>query len=83
LRNRRWYFHALFFISVYSGSKRCPSLLNVTDIQVFPRSFRNSSLFGDTCKNCPPAGRVLAANRVCKNVDISMKPITSFKQILR
>jgi hypothetical protein len=75
LHNRRRYFDALFFISVYFGLKRCPSLLDITDIQVFPRSFRNSSLFSDACENCPSAGRVSAANRVYKNVDISMNPL--------
>jgi len=69
------------FVSVYTGLKRCPSLLDITDIQVFPRNFRYSSLFSVTCKNCPSPGCVSAANRVCKNVDIFRKPITSFKQI--
>jgi len=72
----------IIFISVYSCLKRCPSLLDITDIQVFPRNFRSFSLFTATCENCPSAGCVSAANRACKNVDIFRKPFTSLKQIL-
>jgi hypothetical protein len=63
---------ALFLISVYSGLKCCPSLLDTTGIRVPSRSVRNSSLFTATCTNSPTARCVTAANRVCKDVEISL-----------
>jgi ornithine cyclodeaminase/alanine dehydrogenase-like protein (mu-crystallin family) len=74
---------ALFFISVYSGLKCCPSLLDTTGIRVSSRNVRNSSLFTATCKSSPTARCVTAANRVCKGTDIFRKTVTSLKQILR
>jgi hypothetical protein len=79
LHGRRLYQDALFFISVYSGLKCCPSLLDTTGIRVLARNFRNSC----TCKNSPSARCVSAANRVCTDIDIFRKPIISLKQILR
>jgi hypothetical protein len=74
---------ALFFISVYSGLKCCPSLLDTTGIRVSSRNVRTSSLFTATCKNSPTARCVTAANRVCKATDIFSKHIASLNQILR
>jgi hypothetical protein len=50
LHDRRLHLDALFFISVYSGLKRCPSSLDFTGIRVPSRNVRNSSLFTATCK---------------------------------
>ena len=69
LRDRRLRLDALFFISVYSGLKHCPSLLDITGIQILP-NFRNSSLFTVTCKDSPSVGCVLATNLVCKDAAI-------------
>jgi len=44
LHNITLYLDALFFVSVYSGLKCSPSLLDTTGIRGFPRSFRPSSL---------------------------------------
>jgi len=44
---------ALLFISVYSGLKCCPSLLDINGIRFLPLNFRNSSMFSVTCKNPP------------------------------
>jgi hypothetical protein len=75
---------ALLFISVYSGIKCWPSVLDVTIIRVLPRYFRNSSLFTFIFKNSPPARCVSAANQLCKDAIIFSKPISSFlEQILR
>jgi hypothetical protein len=82
LHDRRLHLDALFLISVYSGLKCCPSLLDTTGIRVPSRNVRNSSLFTVTCTNSPTARCVTAANRVCKDVDIFRKPITSLKQFL-
>jgi hypothetical protein len=82
LHDRKLHLDALFFISVYSGLKCCPSLLDTTGIRVPSHNVRNSSLFTATCKNSPTARYVMAANRVCKDTDIFRKPITSLKQIL-
>jgi hypothetical protein len=73
---------ALFLISVYSGLKCCPSLLDTTAIRVPSRNVRNSSLFTATCTNCQTARCVTAANRLCKDVVIFRKPVTSLKQFL-
>jgi hypothetical protein len=83
LHDRRLHLDALFFISVYLGLKCCPCLLYTIGIRVPCSNVRNSSLFTDTCKNCPSARCVAAANRVCKDIDIFRKPVTYLKQILR
>jgi hypothetical protein len=81
LHDRRLHLDALFFISVYSGLKFCPSLLDTTGIRFSSRNGRNSSLFTATCKNSPSARCVTAANRVYNGTDIFRKPIASLKQI--
>jgi hypothetical protein len=73
---------ALFLISVYSGLKCYPSLLYTTGVRVPSRNVRNSPLLTVTCTNSPTARCVTAANRVCKDVDIFRKPVTSLKQFL-
>jgi hypothetical protein len=83
LHNNRIYLDATFFISVYSGLKCCPSLLDITGFRVILRNFLNSSLFAATCNNSPSAECVSAANRVSKDGDIFRKMIASLKQILR
>jgi hypothetical protein len=82
LHDRRLHLDALFLISVCSGLKWCPSLLDTTGIRVPSRNVRNSSLFTATCTNSPTARRVTAANRACKDVDIFRKAVTSLKQFL-
>ena len=72
--------YCFFLISVFSGLKCCPSLLNSIGISVLSRNFRNSSLFTAACKNSPSAGCVSAANFVRKHVDIFKKPTASFKE---
>ena len=76
------YLDALFFISVYSGLKCCPSVLDISGVRDFPRNFRNSSPLTPIFKNSPSARYVSAANHVCEDVDILRKPIASLKQIL-
>jgi hypothetical protein len=76
--DRRLYLDALFFISVYSGLKCCPSVLDTTGIPVPSHNVRTSSLFTATCKNSLSALRVSAANRVCQDTDIFRKPSTVF-----
>jgi hypothetical protein len=83
LHYRRLHLDALFFISVHSGLKCWPSVLDTTGIRVPSRYVRNSSLFTAACENSPSARCVTAANRVCKDTDIFRKPVTSLKQILR
>jgi len=83
LRNKILYLDALVFICFYSGLKCWKFLWDTTGIRVLPRNFRNSSLFTVTSNNSPSAGCVSVANRLFKDVDIFMKPITSLKQILR
>jgi ornithine cyclodeaminase/alanine dehydrogenase-like protein (mu-crystallin family) len=80
MHDSRRHLDALFFISVYSGLKCCPSLLDTTGIRVPSRNVRNSSLFSATCKNSPPAKCVTAANGVCEDADIFRKTITSLKK---
>jgi hypothetical protein len=75
LHDRKIRFDALLFFCVYSGLKCCQFLLYITGIRVLPRNFRNSFLFTATSRNSPPAKRVSAANRVCKDVDIFRKPL--------
>lgn len=76
------YTDALFFISIYSGLKCCPSVLDISGVRDFPRKFKNSSLLTAAFKNSPSAQYVSAANHVWENVDILRKPIASLKQIL-
>jgi hypothetical protein len=76
------YRNAVFFISVYSVLKRYPSLLDTTGILVLPHNFINSLLFTATCYNSPSARCVVAANRMCKDLDICRKTVTSLTQIL-
>jgi hypothetical protein len=83
LHDRRLHLDALFFISVYSGWKCCPSLWDTPGIRVISRNFRTSSLFTDACENSPSARCVSAVNHAGKYIDIFRKPFTSFKQILR
>jgi hypothetical protein len=79
--SKRRYFMC-FFISVTSGIKCYPSLVDATGIGVLPRNFRNS-LFAATCNNSPSARCVSAANRECKDVSNFRKTITYFlKNIL-
>jgi hypothetical protein len=54
-----------------------------TGIRDLPRNFRNPFLFTATCNNSPSARCVLAANHVCRDVDIFRQNITSLRQILR
>jgi len=70
------------FISVYSGLKCCPSVLDISGVRDFPRNFRHSSPFTANFENSPPARYVSAVNHVCEDVDILRKPIVSLKQIL-
>jgi hypothetical protein len=72
-----------FFISVYSGMKFCPPLLDITGIPVLPCNFKNSSLFTATCKTSPSARCVSAANLLCQDVENTSKPTASVRQILR
>jgi hypothetical protein len=81
LHNRRLYLGALCFISIYSGSKCCPSPLDITSNRVFPCNFRNSSLFTDTWRNSPSVRCVSAANHVCKDVDVFRKTMLVLKTI--
>jgi hypothetical protein len=62
LHERRIYVDTVFCISVYSGSKCCPSPLDIPAIPGVPRHSRSSSLFTATCYNSPPAIHVVAAN---------------------
>jgi hypothetical protein len=78
----RFHLDALFFISVYSGSKCYSPPLDNTGIRVLPCNFRNSSLLTVTCKTSPFASCVSAANRVCKDVHIFVESITQVKHIL-
>jgi hypothetical protein len=71
-----------FFISVYSGLKCCPSVLDISVVRDFPRNIRNSYPLTATFKNSPSARYVSAANHVCKDVDVLRKEIASLQQIL-
>jgi hypothetical protein len=77
-----WCYYSPFFISVHSGLKCCPFLLDITGVRVLRCNFRNPSLLIATCKNSQSAICVSAANQVCKDVSIFRKPITFLKQIL-
>jgi hypothetical protein len=67
---------ALFLISVLSGVKCCPSLLDTTVIRVLPCNFRNSSYLMLLVKIIRLLG-VFRLLVMCAN------PITSLKQIPR
>jgi len=73
---------ALFFISVYSHLKCCPSGLDISGVRDFPLNFRNSSPLTATFKNSQSSRYVSAANHVYEEVAILRKPIASLKQIL-
>jgi hypothetical protein len=75
LHHRRFHLHALFFIFAYSGLKCYLYLLDITGIRVLPCNFRSSSLFSVTCKISSSTICILAANFVCKNVDVCRKPL--------
>jgi hypothetical protein len=56
--------------------------VDITGIRV-SRNFKNSSLFTASRKSSPSAVSVYGANHACNDFDISRKPVTSLKQILR
>lgn len=59
-----------------------PVSFDIAGIRV-RRNFRKSSLFTAICKISQSARYDSAPNHVCKDVDVSRKPIISFKHILR
>jgi hypothetical protein len=59
----------------------CPSHLAISVIRVLLHNLR-TCMFSVTCKNSLSPRYILAANLVCKDVDICRIPITSLKQIL-
>ena len=75
MHNRKLYLDARFFISVYSGSKRSPSLFDITGIRFLPRNFRKSSLFTAAVKTL----RQLDAFRL---LTIRAKTSTSWENLL-
>jgi hypothetical protein len=72
LRIRRHRLDALFLTRVYFGFKFCPSVLEIVGFRVPARYIRDYALFNicSSCKNCPSARCVSAANVVCRDVDV-------------
>jgi hypothetical protein len=70
LHVRRSHIDALFLIHVFRGTKFCPSALKAVGLLVPTRNIRNFSTFSCSSSHCPTARCVLAANSVCKFVDI-------------
>lgn len=82
LHNKTLFLDVLFSIFVCSGLKCCPTVLDIPGIRALSRNFRNSSLYNATCRKSPSARCVSVVSRV-HVYNISKKPITSLKQILR
>jgi hypothetical protein len=72
LRMMRHRLDALFLTQVYSGSKFCPSVLEIVGLRVPARYIRDFALFNvcSSNKNCPSARCASAANVVCQDVDV-------------
>jgi hypothetical protein len=69
----RWHrLDVLFLNQVYSGSKFCPSVLEIVGLRVPARYLRDFALFNvcSLCENCPSASCASAANVVCRDVDV-------------
>ena len=70
------------FITIYTGLRNCPSLLDNTELCVPVCNVRDSLMFSVTHKIYPSSRCIKAANTVCRNVDLFRKIITLWKQIL-
>jgi hypothetical protein len=72
LRVRRHRLDAFFLTQVYSGSKFCPSVLEIVGLRVPAGYIRNFRLFSfsSSCKHSPSARFASAANDICRDVDV-------------
>jgi hypothetical protein len=63
---------AFFLTQVYSGSKFCPSVLEIVGLRVPAGFIRNFRLFSSSssCKHSPSARLASAANDICRDVDV-------------
>jgi hypothetical protein len=82
LHVRRRHIDALFLINVFRGTKFCPSVLQAVGLRAPTRMIRNVSTFSCSSSHCPTARCVLAANSVCKFVDIFSKLYLSLRNLV-
>jgi hypothetical protein len=68
LRNRRYFFNALYFI-VYLSLTLSLSDLHIIVIPIIPCKLRDFSLFTATCRNSLSGRGFSAANGLCKEVN--------------
>jgi hypothetical protein len=76
LHVRRRHIDALFLINIFRGTKFRPSVLEAVGLRIPTRNIRKFSTFSCSSSNCPTARCVLAANSVCKFVDIFLVTYT-------
>jgi hypothetical protein len=81
LNSRRRHLDALFLINVFKGKINCPSILDSVGIRVPTRQIREFSTFSvsNALKHSPSAMCVIAANYVCRYLDIFHKNNIYFK----
>jgi hypothetical protein len=84
LHSRRRYLDALFLINVFKGKINCPSIFDTAGIRLPTRQIREFSTFSvsSALKHSPSARCVIAANDVCRYLDIFQKKTISTLRIL-
>jgi hypothetical protein len=72
LRVRRHRLDAFFLTQVYSGSKFCPSVLEIVGLRVSAGYIRNFKLFSfsSSCRHSPSARFASAANDIYRDIDV-------------
>jgi hypothetical protein len=73
--SRQRHLDTLFLINVFKGKINCPSILGTVGIRVLTRQIREFSTFSvsSALKHTPSARCVIAANGVCRYMDIFHK----------
>jgi hypothetical protein len=83
LHDRRHQLDAIFVINVLSGSKSCPSTMDIIGLRVSTRNLRDFSLLhvSSFYKNCPSGRCVTAANSICNQLDVFRRQIVILSQM--
>jgi hypothetical protein len=81
LHSRRRRLHALFLINIFKAKINYPSILDSVGIRVSTRQIREFSTFSvsSALKHSPSARCVIAANDVCRYLDVFHKTISTLR----
>jgi hypothetical protein len=83
LYSGRRHLDALFFINIFKGKINCHSIMDTVGIRVPTRQIRECSTFSvnSVQRHIPSARCVIAANDICRFLDIFGKNDVSFEDI--